>query len=58
MVMLPIELISATDPFLLKARETFNITKFVTEKRQGVTEIEHGLNLDEGQQQCPQRGLL
>ena len=50
MVMLPIELISAKDPFLLKARETFNITKFVTEKRQGVTEIEHGLNLDEGQQ--------
>ena len=50
MVMLPIELISAKDPFLFKARETFNITKFVTEKHHGVTEIEHGLNLDEGQQ--------
>ena len=47
--MLPIEIVSSRDPFLLKARETFNIAKFRTEKRLGVTEIEHGLNLDPGQ---------
>ena len=41
MVMLPIELVSARDPFLLRARETFNINKFKTEKRQGVSDIEH-----------------
>ena len=49
MVMLPIEQVSARDLFLLKARETFNITKFKCEKRKGVSEVEHGLNLDEGQ---------
>ena len=49
LVMLPIEIISAKDPFLLRARETFNISKFKTEKRLGVTEFEHGLNLDQGQ---------
>ena len=49
LVMLPIEIVSANDPFLLRARETFNISKFKTEKRLGVTECEHGLNLDQGQ---------
>ena len=49
LVMLPIELVSAKDPFLLKARENFNINKFKTEKRSDVTDIEHGLNLHEGQ---------
>ena len=49
LVMLPIELVSARDPFLLRARETFNINKFKTEKRRGVSDIEHGLNLDQGQ---------
>ena len=48
--MLPIELVSARDPFLLRARETFNIAKFQTEKRMGIWDIEHGLNLDRGQQ--------
>ena len=33
----------------LRARETFNITKFKTEKRLGVLELEHGLNLGQGQ---------
>ena len=47
--MLPIEIISARDPFLLRARETFDISKFKTEKRLGVTDCEHGLNLDQGQ---------
>ena len=50
LVMLPIELVSARDPFLLRARETFNIAKFQTEKRMGIWDIEHGLNLDRGQQ--------
>ena len=49
LVMLPIELVSARDPFLLRAREAYNITKFKTEKRLGVFDIEQGLNLDEGQ---------
>ena len=49
LVMLPIEIVSAKDPFLLRARETFNISKFQTEKRLGVSESEHGLNLDPGQ---------
>ena len=49
LVMLPIEILSASDPFLLRARETLNINKFKTEKRLGVSEIEHGLNLDQGQ---------
>ena len=49
LVMLPIEVVSAKDPFLLRARETFNIEKFKNEKRCGVADIEHGLNLDHGQ---------
>ena len=49
LIMLPIKIVSARDPFLLRARETFNITKFKTEKRLGVSELEHGLNLDKGQ---------
>ena len=49
MVMLPIEVVSARVPFLLRARETYNIKKFKTEKRKGVLDIEHGLNLDKGQ---------
>ena len=32
LVMLPIEVISAKDVFLLRARETFNISKFRAEK--------------------------
>ena len=36
MVMLPIELVSASDPFLLRARETFNIVKFKTEETRGL----------------------
>jgi hypothetical protein len=47
--MLPIELLSARDVFLLRARETMNIAKFLTEKKKGVLDIEHGLNLDRGQ---------
>ena len=50
LVMLPIELVSARDPFLLRAREAYNIGKFQTEKRMGICDIEHGLNLDRGQQ--------
>ena len=38
LVMLPIEVVSAKDPFLLRARETFNIEKFKTEKRCGVSD--------------------
>ena len=49
MGMLPIEVVSPRDPFLLKARETYNILKFESEKRRGVLDIEHGLNLDAGQ---------
>ena len=49
LVMLPIEIVSARDPFLLRSRERFNIWKFETEKRMGVHDIEHGLNLDPGQ---------
>ena len=49
LVMLPIEIVSARDPFLLRSRETLNILKFKTEKRLGVFELEHGLNLDQGQ---------
>ena len=50
LVMLPIEIVSARDPFLLRAREAHNIVKFQTEKRMGIFDIEHGLNLDRGQQ--------
>ena len=49
LIMLPIEIVSPRDPFLLRARERFNIWKFETEKRMGVHDIEHGLNLDPGQ---------
>ena len=52
-VMLPIELVSPRDPFLLKARESFNIIKLKSEKLRGVCEIEHGLNLDEVQVKPP-----
>ena len=38
------------DPFLLRARESYDIWKFQTEKRMGILDIEHGLNLDAGQQ--------
>ena len=48
MMMLPIELVRG-DIFLLRARETYNILKFKTEKQKGVLELEHGLNLDPGQ---------
>ena len=50
LVMLPIEIVSPRDPFLLRARESYNIWKFQTEKRMGICDIEHGLNLDAGQQ--------
>ena len=48
MIMLPIERVRG-DLFLRKAREKFNIRKFNTEKRLGICEVEHGLNLDGGQ---------
>ena len=48
-MMLPIEIISSRNPFLLRARESFYIEKFQTEKRFSVNELEHGLNLDRGQ---------
>ena len=41
--MLPIEIVSPKDPFLLRARESYNIWKFQTEKRMGILDIEHGL---------------
>ena len=47
--MIPIEAISGKDPFLLRAMENFNIIKFKSENVKGVDDIEHGLNLDEGQ---------
>ena len=50
LVMLPIEIVIPRDPFLLRARESYNIWKFQTEKRMGICDIEHGLNLDAGQQ--------
>ena len=50
LLMIPIEIVSPRDPFLLRARESYNIVKFRTEKRMGVMDIEHGLNLDAGQQ--------
>ena len=49
LVMLPIEIVSARDPFLLRARETSNILKFKIKKRLGIRDIENGLNRDEGQ---------
>ena len=48
MQMLPIEVISGKQPFLLQVREAYNIEKFGTEKRLGVREIEHGMNLSPG----------
>ena len=48
MVMLPIVLIRGSEIFHRMARERFNINKFQSEKRKGVTELEHGLNLDPG----------
>ena len=50
LVMLPIEIVSPKDPFLLRARESYNIWKFQTEKRMGIQDIEHGLNQEPGQQ--------
>ena len=47
--MLPIEIISPQNPFLLRARENFYIEKFQTEKRLSVYELEHGMNLNRGQ---------
>ena len=47
--MLPIKIVSAEDPFLLKARERYNIMKFESEKFLPITQVEHGLNLDKGQ---------
>ena len=47
-VMLPLEVVR-NDVFLRRARERFYINKFETEKRLGVEEVEHGLNLDRGQ---------
>ena len=49
MRMIPIEIISTEDPFLLRARERYNIVKFNSEKLLSVTDIEHGLNMDKGQ---------
>jgi hypothetical protein len=48
MIMLPLEVVR-NDVFLRRARERFYIARFDTEKRRGVKEIEHGLNLDKGQ---------
>lgn len=49
LVMIPIEKVVDSDPFIRKARETFYIKKFSTQKRLPVSEIEHGLNLDREQ---------
>ena len=49
MKMLPIKIVSAKDPFLLKARERYNIIKFESEKFCDINQVEHGLNLDRGQ---------
>ena len=48
-VLLPIEKIGDDEPFLRKARESFYIKLFNSQKMLPVTEIEHGLNLDKGQ---------
>ena len=47
MIMIPLEKIQ--DPFIRKERESYYIQKFASLKRQGVTEVEHGLNLSRGQ---------
>ena len=49
LVMLPIEKISDSEPFLRKARESYYIKLLSTQKKQSVFDIEHGLNLDKGQ---------
>jgi hypothetical protein len=48
MVMLPLEVVGG-GVFMRRARERFYIGKLQTEKRRGVEEVEHGLNLDRGQ---------
>ena len=48
MVMLPLKVVGG-GTFMRRAREKFYIRKLMTEKRLGVEEIEHGLNLDRGQ---------
>ena len=50
MIMLPIEIVQGNQPFLLQVRETFNIEKFQTEKRKGILDVEHGMNLQPGRQ--------
>ena len=47
--MIPIEVVPAKELFVLKARERYNIVKFQSEKWREVTVIEHGLNMDKGQ---------
>ena len=49
LTMIPIEKISDKEPFLRKARESFYIKLFNTQKKLSVFDIEHGLNLDKGQ---------
>ena len=48
MEMIPLEVVRG-DVFLRRARERYYINLFDTEKRLGVDEVEHGLNLDPGQ---------
>jgi hypothetical protein len=48
MRVVPLEVVRG-DIFLLRARERYYINLFGTEKRRGVEEVEHGLNLDQGQ---------
>ena len=49
LVILPIEKISNKEPFLRKARESFYINLFSTQKKVSVFEIEYGFNIDKGQ---------
>ncbi len=48
MVMLPLEVVGG-GLFMRRARERFYIGRLQAEKRRGVEEIEHGLNMDKGQ---------
>ncbi len=48
MVMLPLEVVGG-GTFMRRARERFYISQLQTEKRRGVEDVEHGLNLDRGQ---------
>jgi hypothetical protein len=48
MVMLPLELVRG-GVFERKARERMYIERFDSEKRMSVFDIEHGMNLDQGQ---------